>query len=254
MTSFDEGYLTVGGHLDQATIDKISIGAYVDFSKLIPKDRVLAEDDQRLEMVIRGSKMYYVPVCDGTAINNFQRWKQAFHVFLNVYSKFNANRASELIEYNHVIHTISMTYVWENVYLYDKDFRIHMSHNPRCNWGLILQQAWSLRLQDCLHNNAASYSSKDVGNSSAHTPREGKINEPCRRYNRGRCLFGVSCQLKHCCSYCFKWGHCVLNCRKLIADKERNRNNSSDGRDYKDKQGNRNGSTISHNSRDNNCN
>ena len=103
---------------------KIQCGEYVDFRKLIQKDRVLAEDAQRLEMVIRGGRMYYIPVEDGVSISSYAKWEQAFTVFSNIYSKVNPNRSSELIEYNHVIHTISTVYAWDNMYMYDKDFRI----------------------------------------------------------------------------------------------------------------------------------
>ena len=34
----DEGYMVVGGHLDQSMVQKIAMGEYIDFGKLIPKD------------------------------------------------------------------------------------------------------------------------------------------------------------------------------------------------------------------------
>ena len=40
----DEGYIVVGAHLDEAMVAKIRNGEYVDFGKLIPKDRVIEED------------------------------------------------------------------------------------------------------------------------------------------------------------------------------------------------------------------
>ena len=99
---------------------------------------VLAEEDQRLEMVIRGGHTFYVPVKESTAISSFGKWEQAFRVFSNIYTKANPHRASELIEYNHIIHTISLCYIWDNVYLYDKDFRMHIARNPDRNWSIIL--------------------------------------------------------------------------------------------------------------------
>ena len=129
----------VGSHVDQSTVDKIQRGEFVDFGKLIPQDRVLTQEDQRLEMVIREGRTYYVPVNESSSINGFLKWEQAFRVFANIYTKSNPSRLSELIEYNHIIHTIAMSYTWENVYLYDKDFRMHMARNPRRSWSVILQ-------------------------------------------------------------------------------------------------------------------
>ena len=59
-------------------------------------------------------------------INSFSKWEQAFRIFSNIYTKEHPNRASELIQYNHVIHTIASTYTWENVYAYDRQFRMHL--------------------------------------------------------------------------------------------------------------------------------
>ena len=57
------------------------------------------------------------------------------------------------------------------------------------------------------------------------------MGEPCRCYNRGRCPFGAECNFDHHCSYCFKFGHTVLNCRKLIVDKDWGKRHFSEGRD-----------------------
>ena len=83
----DENYLMVGAHLDQQMIEKIQRGDYIDFGKLLPKDRILMEEDQRLEMVIRRNKTYYVPVSESGTINSFHKWEKAFRVFSNIYTK-----------------------------------------------------------------------------------------------------------------------------------------------------------------------
>ena len=126
----NEDYIIVSGHVDENMLEKIQKGEYVDFGKLIPRDRVLMEEENRYEMVIKGGHSYYVLVSESSALPNFSRWEQAFRVYSNVYLKA---RSTELIEYNHVIHTILLSYSWDNVYMYDKDFHIHMSKHPECN-------------------------------------------------------------------------------------------------------------------------
>ena len=42
----DEDYLLVASHVDSNMYNRIIQGDYVDFSKLIPRDKVLQEDDQ----------------------------------------------------------------------------------------------------------------------------------------------------------------------------------------------------------------
>ena len=224
----DEGYIVVGAHLDETMINKIAKGEYVDFGKLLPRDKVLAEDDSRMEMVMKNGRAYWVPVSISVNIGNFTKWEQAFRVFSNIYCKANPQRAAELIEYNHVIHTVASAYAWDNVYNYDKEFRLHMARNPQRSWAIILQQAWSLRLRDRIMNtNTWANSNYNGGarnsfggNNNGMQPNK----ELCRRFNRGRCNFGTNCKYEHKCSYCYKFGHSNFNCRKAIADRDRKNN------------------------------
>ena len=239
----DESYVVVGAHLDENMVSKISEGKYVDFSKLIPHDRIVAEEDVRMEMVMRNGRTFWSPVSSGVIINNFGKWEQAFRVFSNIYCKVNPHRSTELIEYNHVIHTISMAYTWENVYQHDKEFRLHMARNPGRSWGIILQQAWSLRLCDRIHLSGASPGSSG-NNHSSHGFNTGdsrghrsKVNEPCRRFNRGRCNYGnANCKFEHQCSYCFKFGHGSVTCRKAQADRRRSGENHGEKREYDERE------------------
>ena len=140
--------MTMGTYLDKAIIEKIVAGEYVDFARLLPRDKMLMQDDHRMEIVNKGGLTYFVPLADreiGT-INSFARWEQAFRIYSNVYSKRFPHRATELIQYNHIIHTASLTYIWENVYLYDKEFHMHLSNYPHHSWAVILQQAWAMYL------------------------------------------------------------------------------------------------------------
>ena len=93
----DDGYLTLGMHLESSLRDKIEAGDYVDLAKLLPKDRVKMEDDNRLEMVNRGGYSYWVPVAEreSTPINSYNRWEQAFRVYMNIFVKAHPARATE---------------------------------------------------------------------------------------------------------------------------------------------------------------
>ena len=213
-------HMIVGAHIEESTYNKIVKGEYVDFGKLLPRDRALAEEDGRMQLVIRGGQSFWTPVSDAVHINGFGKWEQAFRVFSNIYTKAYPHRASEMIQYNHIIHTIAQTYVWDNVYLYDKEFRLHMAKNPSRSWAVILQQAWAFHLRDRHGNQGHHY--EQVGSNSNHSGNgRGKVNEPCRKFNLGRCNYGTNCKYEHKCSYCFKFGHPIHTCRKMQADKER---------------------------------
>ena len=145
IAQMDQDYIIVGAHIEEALQQKIIKGQYVDFSKLLPKDK-LVEDDGCMELIIKEGRSYWVPAsnAESVQISNFNKWEQAYRVFANIYTKAYPDRAGELIEYNHVIHSISHTYVWDNVYSYDKDFTLHLSRHPERSWAIILQQAWSM--------------------------------------------------------------------------------------------------------------
>ena len=234
----DESYMLVATHLEDTITQRIEQGQYVDFARLLPRDRVLEQEGPEYKMVIKGGQSYYVPVSEGATISNFNRWEQAFRVFSTIYTRVHPKRASELIQYNHIIHSISLSYTWENVYLYDKDFRVHMGQHPNRSWGVILQMSWSFRLQDKIRRNDSTFSPTSYAGNNSYS-RNGKPSkgsnfdkvEPCRRYNRGKCTYGTSCKYEHKCLLCFKFGHPLTRCRRIVGDKDKPSSAASGGGD-----------------------
>ena len=102
----------------------------------------------RWRWLIGGGMTYWVPVSDrnSATISNIAKWEEAFRIFSRIYTEGNPSRAIELIQYNHIIHEAALEYPWESVYAYDREFHIHMSKYPSRNWGIILQQAWTLKV------------------------------------------------------------------------------------------------------------
>ena len=202
----DENYLVIGSYLDGCIQNKIFNSEYVDFSRLIPRDRISKDEDHRMELISRGGQTYFVPAIDRdhTNITSFSKWELAFRIFSNVYTRRFPSKAGELIQYNHIIYTASQTYVWDNVYTYDKEFRMHMSHYPQRSWGVILQQAWSMCLKDRLRHEEFNK------NGNKHK------KEACKRYNKGLCTAGRNCKYNHRCTVlsCGKYGHGTHICRK----------------------------------------
>ena len=223
-TMVDETYMLVASHLEEGVVRKIENGEFVDFAKLIPRDQIIADTDEtELKMVFLEGKTYYVPVKEASAISGFSKWEQAFRVFSDIYTRAHPHHATELIQYNHIIHTASLTYIWSNVYAYNQDFRLHMTRHPRRSWAILLQQSWSMRLQEKVrfnefHKHLGGKVHRNGGNGNGKT--SSPSGEPCRKYNKGKCNFSNSCRYDHCRSYCFKFGHTILTCRKLIADRE----------------------------------
>ena len=162
----DEDYLLVGNYVNQGTRAKIANGEYVDFFKLMLRDKIgVDEDPQHMEMVNKGGLSYWMPLSDreNMTISSYSKWEQAFRVFSNIYTEYFPTRSNELIQYNHIIHTASQTYSWDNVYRYDHEFCIHMSRHQTRNWGVILQEAWSMFLKDHVSHYSGNRGSNSNG-------------------------------------------------------------------------------------------
>ena len=153
----------------------------------------------------RGGQTYFIPASrDTNGITNFHKWEQAFRVYSNVYTREHPSCATELIQYNHIIFTAAGSYIWDNVYTYDHEFRTHLSYFPDCSWALILQQAWSMCLKDQISHD---HNQNKYGSGA-------KIRkEICQRFNRGQCSNGRNCKYDHRCLECGKFGHGAHICR-----------------------------------------
>ena len=71
------------------------------------------------------------------------------------------------------------------------------------------------------HGNYAASGFNSHGNNNGSRNSKVKNKEPCRHFNKGKCKFGANCRYEHRCSYCLKFGHTILTCRKLIADMDK---------------------------------
>ena len=73
----DENYMTMGTHINKSLADKIIAGEYMDFARLLPRERIAVQDNHRMELVSRGGFTYFVSVadCETNTINNFSKWE-----------------------------------------------------------------------------------------------------------------------------------------------------------------------------------
>ena len=80
----DQDYLVIGGHIDDVTQGKIIRGEYIDFSKLIPRDKIISEEDNRLKLVVKNGRTFWAPVSESVSIKSFSHWEQAFRIFSTI--------------------------------------------------------------------------------------------------------------------------------------------------------------------------
>ena len=133
----DEKYDLIENQVEESMKRKIISYEYVDLSRLIPRDRVQLQQDNRMIQVNRNGQSYYEPAYEHEvgSIGSFSKWEQAFRVYSTIFVAAHPKKAKELMQYNHTIYTASLTYQWDNVYAYYIDFRIHISKNPERSWG-----------------------------------------------------------------------------------------------------------------------
>ena len=64
-SAMDEEYLVIDGHADSALQQKIIDFEYIDFARLIPKDRIARiEEYQCFELVVKGNSTFFAPVSE----------------------------------------------------------------------------------------------------------------------------------------------------------------------------------------------
>ena len=125
----------------------------MDLAKLLPWEKIL-HDDGSLSMYEKDGISYLQPVVNKTqpTISDLRKWQQAFELYATIYTERHPDRSVELFRYIYNIRAAAVTYVWDNVYLYDVVFRRLMERNPGINWGFIYQQGWDLMLKEKIAN------------------------------------------------------------------------------------------------------
>ena len=223
----DENYKMIASHVDDSTRQKIVNNEYVDFAKLIPRDRVLQEEDGRMIWVQKAGETFLIPASDkdrdSSGITNFFKWEQAFRVFSDIYLEQYPNKVGELLQYCHEIQATSLHYAWDNVYRYDREFRVHISKNPDRTWAVTLQKAWNMFIKDRTNRsgNFNHYQNKRDGQNNANNVAVPGKKKVCFGFNTARCTYGNRCRYDHRCAFCGKFGHGSQVCRKAVGVTDR---------------------------------
>ena len=210
----DTDYQLVAVHVDAVTRKKIENCEYVDFSRLLPKNKPGEDDELRMQMVNHNGRAYYVPMSkvDKVQVNSLFCWEQAFRVFSDIFTRKFPNKSTELIQYNHMIHTAANVSTWDCVTAYDRDFRRHMACHPLCSWGIILQQAWTMHIKE---GSGKAYRVEGGQPRTWERSTGGRKKDLCWRFNQDKCSYGLNCKFDHHCGVCGKFGHGAHTCRKL---------------------------------------
>ena len=144
----DDEFFHATCHIKGNLRDKIERGQFVELERLLPKTRGSFGEDNRMNLIFKEGKTYFVPAPVSNRINGIRRWEQAFRIYAAIYSQANPHCAAEIWQYVHVINVAAGAYVWDNVSYYDITFRQLMSQNPERSWSKIYNNMWNLAMRE----------------------------------------------------------------------------------------------------------
>lgn len=208
---------TGSAHVDATTRLKVKQQLYVDLARFLPRDLDVVDEDENLVLTNKDGKTYHVPPSErdlGT-INTFKKWQLAFKVFMSIYMEEHPNKlpvvAPEFIQYMQLIEDMTTTWIWDNVYKYDKRHRRMMAQFKNRHWHVPYQAARAeLKTTHIMHN----FSQTNAKVKKQQGPGAKQRKEACRNFNRGKCTYGTTCRYDHKCSRCGKFGHGAFQCRQ----------------------------------------
>lgn len=233
---FDAQHKSLGSHVDRATELRIVRGEFIDLQDLLVKrrnnrgGRALTRPVMRL--INDGTHSRWVEESDDSIINSYRKWEEAFEIYASIYICGNPEKAQDLYDYKFTIRDAANTYIWDNVYEYDIEFRLHIERckNQR-RWSAKLDYEWTRCMKNHIQFRHDKHNStNETGNTPGHSS---KAREICNRYNKGRCTWGSQCRYLHICKICKKRGHGASICRN--AEKRQDRGDKGDKGDRSDK-------------------
>lgn len=222
----DAQHKSLGSHVDSATKHRIVRNEFIELKDLLPRKKGVKNREFKpgMKLINDNGISKWVEEDDERFISSYKKWEEAFEIYASIYIKGYPHKASELYDYKHCIRDAANTYIWENVYDYDVEFRLHMAWcKGNRSWSAKLDYEWSRYMKNLLsfrhdrpnvdRNLAVPPGPSTAGNS--------RTREICNRYNKGRCTWGERCRYLHICKICKKRGHGALLCRNNKANRNK---------------------------------
>lgn len=217
----DAQHRSLGSHVDRATEMKIMWGEYIELHELLPKKRVGRSRSTKptMRLINVNGQQRWVEDPEDQIINSYRKWEEAFEIFASIYVRGNPGRANQLYEYKYDIRDAANSFIWENVFDYDIEFRLHMAKHKDRDWSARLTDKYTkfmknhIRFDRSENTEVRSSYVPATASSSQSVGKLVKNKENCRRYNKGRCTWGKNCRYVHRCDICGKRGHGAVICR-----------------------------------------
>ena len=128
--------------LPESMLLKIKQGKFVNFDLLLPQSYCPSTNDDYVVQVGGGddassSSITLVPKSQNSKakVISFNLWLQAWCNFARVYVRYHGHQTDQILHYQSLMSQFGQQYIFEEFYLYDRQFRLRMASSPalRCN-------------------------------------------------------------------------------------------------------------------------
>ena len=215
--------LLQGDHIDSLNLtvpsemkEKIWNGKCVDLALLLIKSY---QEDEEKDKKIAGyqddeGNISLKSVRKKKSKLSIDQWSSAFNIFISVYIEKKPEDIQGLLSYMELIRGAARDHPnFSGWRVYDGEFRSKKESETSRPWGMIDNQLWlSIFCKPPAQLQKAQGSGSDQGGSAGDKHKR----RYCKFYNsKAGCSYGKTCNYKHTCSSCNKYGHANWECTQL---------------------------------------
>ena len=127
--------------LPESLLLKIKQKKFVNFDLLLPQSLCPSSSDDYVVQVGGGenSSITLVPKSqhNKAKILNFNLWMLAWCTYARVFVRYHGHQTDQLLHYQSLMAQFGQQYVFDEFYLYDRQFRLRLASNPALRWDRI---------------------------------------------------------------------------------------------------------------------
>ena len=207
--------------VDRRLEDKILRGEYVDFALLLPDNLYQSQTPEiQLRLDDSSSGPMGSPVTmvrkSKPVIDTFQKWLDAYMVYMLVLVTAYPRRALELIKYQQIISRAVTKFKGLAWVSYDQQFRRRAAYDLSLSWDKVDLELWTVTFAGLAkpHCNVCSspYHAEDVCPSADPNRKLRRPQTVCFDFNKSTGCRRRNCSYPHVCRRCHSGTHVVANC------------------------------------------
>lgn len=207
--------------VDRNMEDKILRGEYVDLALLLPDNLYQSQAPEiQLRLDDSSSGPLGSPVTmvrkRKPVIDSFQKWLEAYMVYMLVIVTAYPRRALELIKYQQIISRAVTKFKGLAWLSYDQQFRRRASSNLSLQWDKVDLELWTVTFSGLAKPHcgicSSPYHAEDVCPSADPYRKQRRSQTVCFDFNKSSGCRRRNCSYPHVCRRCYSNGHTVQDC------------------------------------------